>query len=72
MTTCHACRASSAEGGPMICERDGCPGQAARIEREAMQRAERAYERGEHVDRVEAIEERRERLREWDRAMGCE
>lgn len=38
--------------------------------REHLRRDERAYERGEHVDRAEAIDERRQRAREWDIAMG--
>ena len=39
-------------------------------EKAQREREERAYERGEHVDRAEGIEEKRARLREWDIAMG--
>lgn len=59
-TTCHACHASSADGSPMICERDGCPGEIGRIGDAMLRREERAHERGD----------REERLAEWDRGVG--
>lgn len=58
--TCHTCRASSADGGPMICDRDGFPGEAARAEREESARRERAYERGAPQDHQADAERRAE------------
>lgn len=66
MSTCHACHASSADGSPMICERDGCPGEIARIGDAMLRREERAHERG-YFDRPDSVDER---LAEWDRGVG--
>lgn len=62
MITCRTCRANALGEIPIECERHDCPGHLAR--------EERAYERGEHVEKAEAAEERRARLREWDIALG--
>lgn len=64
--TCRRCHASSADGGPMICERDGCPGEAARAAREQLERQEIAYARGAATD----LQEQRERMAEWGRGVG--
>lgn len=42
------------------------------MERERQERAERAWERGEHIDRQEELEARRETMRYINKAMGGE
>lgn len=63
--TCHRCHASSADGSPISCARDGCPGEADLLADAALRRHERAHERG-YFDRPESVEER---LAEWDRGV---
>ncbi len=70
VSTCHACRASSADGSPMICDRDDCPGEIERRSDAQLRREERAHERGEHEAREEGRQERLARMREWDIAVG--
>ncbi len=41
-----------------------------RRDAEALAREEKAWEDGAHVDREEARQERMQRMREWDIAMG--
>lgn len=53
----------------MECDRDGCPGERERIGAETLRREERAHERGDHEAHAEWLDERRERLREFDRAV---
>lgn len=70
--TCHTCRASSADGSAMACEREGCPGEAARADADQLRRHERAHDHGafdhpgDDLERPEEIE----RGRDFDRPAG--